>query len=168
MFLLSLDELARIHETLIRPVRRLLNTSGLFYYAWIIPGLILVAAFLLVYVRFLANQPQRLRWGLIISGAVFVAGAIGFEALSATFADNRGISDTAAVLPSRTFWFLLIGAHRGVSGDGRNRDLQLHAARLDERIGSGVTGARSSRFRCSDVAPRAGCSRRRRCCRFAR
>jgi len=35
---LSIDEAVSIHEEAINPVRNALNTSGMFYYAWVIPG----------------------------------------------------------------------------------------------------------------------------------
>jgi hypothetical protein len=87
---LSVDEAAILHEMAIKPLRSLLNTSGLFYYAWIIPGFIAVLVFVLAYVRFLTHLPKKTRLLFIAAGALYVAGAIGFEAVSGLFVDSDG------------------------------------------------------------------------------
>jgi hypothetical protein len=77
--LMSLDEVAAVHDRLLEPVRHALHTTGIFFYAWVIPALALGAVFLLVQTRFLAALDRRTRRGLILAGAVFVAGAAGME-----------------------------------------------------------------------------------------
>ena len=76
---LSIDETASIHEKLIDPVRETLNTSGLLYFAWVIPYGIALIIFVLVYANFLIKLPNNIMILFIISGVTFISGAIGFE-----------------------------------------------------------------------------------------
>ncbi|MEY8198009.1 MAG: hypothetical protein RPS47_02080, partial [Colwellia sp.] len=50
---LSIDEISSIHENLIEPVRASLNTSGLLYYAWVIPYGCALLVFLALYLKFI-------------------------------------------------------------------------------------------------------------------
>jgi hypothetical protein len=84
---LSIDEAAAVHELLIRPIRSALNTSGLLFFAWVIPYGILLFLFVILYLRFLAGLPARMRWLFITAGLVFVSGAIGFEIFGAPLAE---------------------------------------------------------------------------------
>jgi uncharacterized protein DUF6064 len=79
---LSLDESAQLHELSIPPLRDLFNPTGLLYYPWIVPAGICAALFALGYWRFLSRLPARTRWLFLLAGGVFVAGALGIEALS--------------------------------------------------------------------------------------
>nr|WP_290228386.1 hypothetical protein [Trichocoleus desertorum] len=76
---LSIDELASIHELFINPVRNTLGTTGIFHYAWVIPygGLVLLLG--LRYVKFLAQLPARTRRSFVVSGAIYIGGALGME-----------------------------------------------------------------------------------------
>ncbi len=88
--ILSVDEIAEIHECLIDPVSESRNTSGLFYYAWIIPYGIALTVFIALYLRFLVQLPKRTMFLFIISGAVFASGAIGFEMLGGRQVELHG------------------------------------------------------------------------------
>ena len=71
-----------IHERLRVPVRNSLGVSGLLYNAWVIPYGIALVVFVIAYLRFLMSLPKKIMILFIVSGATFVAGAIGFESLS--------------------------------------------------------------------------------------
>ncbi len=89
-FLLSVDEVATIHECAIEPMRKLIDASGVLHYAWVIPGgifVLMVGGFML---RFLISLPARTRNLFMIAGAVFVGGAIGVEMISAFHAFSHG------------------------------------------------------------------------------
>lgn len=89
-FLLSVDEVATIHECAIEPMRQLVDAQGVLHYAWVIPGgifVLMIAAFML---RFLISLPTRTRNLFVIAGAVFVGGAIGVEMISAFHAFSHG------------------------------------------------------------------------------
>ncbi len=66
---LSMDEIAGLHETV----------NSLIDFSWTIPGGILAALFDLAYLRFLLHLPSRTRWLFILSGIIFVTGAVVVE-----------------------------------------------------------------------------------------
>jgi len=66
---LSLDEIAGFHEAL----------NDMLDYSWAIPGGIAAAMFGLAYLRFLWHLPARTRWLFVVSGCVFLGGAVGVE-----------------------------------------------------------------------------------------
>lgn len=88
--LLSLDETAQLHELAIVPLRDRFHPTGFLYYAWIVPAGICAAAFALAYVSFLARLPRRTARLICLSGALYVGGAIGMEALSGELASLHG------------------------------------------------------------------------------
>ncbi len=97
--LLSLDELCSMHEQLILPLRHLLHTSGLFYYAWIIPGMIFVAALAAVYARFLRHLEPRVRNRFLLSAIIYVGGAVGVEMIGGWWSEQHsGRNITFALL----------------------------------------------------------------------
>jgi hypothetical protein len=89
LLLLSLDEVASIHEAVGEQSERLLNYAtgitpgGAISFFWVVPGAIFVFIVLLVYLRFLANLPQTTRRLFLFAGALFVLGALGIEMLTA-------------------------------------------------------------------------------------
>lgn len=95
---LSADEMLQVHEKLIVPVRTALHTSGLLYFAWVIPFGILLTVFLLLYIKFLLNLPGKTRNLFIASGAVFILGAIGVEMLGGRYCDLHGSNNFAYVM----------------------------------------------------------------------
>lgn len=76
---MSTDEISSIHEILNNPVRNSLHLSGVFYWAWIIPGLIFVFSLLLLFRKFLTFIGHRFRKLFILSGAIYLSGAVGLE-----------------------------------------------------------------------------------------
>lgn len=89
-FLLSVDEVATIHECAIEPMRKLIDARGVLHYAWVIPGGLFVLAVGGLMLRFLISLPARTRNLFVIAGAVFVGGAIGVEMISAYHAFSHG------------------------------------------------------------------------------
>lgn len=87
---LSADEFATIHERLISPFREGLHTSGIFYFAWIIPYGVLGILLLLTYFRFLFSLTARTRNLMIIAGVIYVAGAMGFEMIDGYWYERHG------------------------------------------------------------------------------
>lgn len=79
---LAFDELFGLHEHLIVPLRDLLDTSGLLYFSWTI---VYVIAVLVVAVAFFpvwfALEPIPRFW-FAAAAVVYLAGAVGFEAVS--------------------------------------------------------------------------------------
>lgn len=87
---LSIDEMLMLHEKMIEPLRSKLGTSGIFYYAWILPYGAALLALLAVYGRFLLRLPRRTSRLFIFSGILFVTGAIGFEMLGGLHFEAHG------------------------------------------------------------------------------
>ena len=98
--LLALDEAASLHEMLIGPVQGAVGgTSGIFYFAWIIPALALVAVLGVCYLPFLRAAPRRTRNLMLFAGALYVGGAVGFEMLEGLMlAEGAGPSLTLSTL----------------------------------------------------------------------
>jgi hypothetical protein len=91
---LAFDEGSQIHEKLMLTTLRLMNAGGLgggqmgwLYYAWIIPYGIAALALLAILLPWLLRLHASLRWGLLLSGAIFVFGAVFLESWSGKVAE---------------------------------------------------------------------------------
>ena len=80
---LAVDEAISLHELLIPPAREFFNASGAFAFAWVIPYGIALIIFLAFISAPLMRLPAVTRNGLVLAGALFVTGAIGFEMVEA-------------------------------------------------------------------------------------
>lgn len=98
---LAFDEGASIHELLMDPVGSLMgeNMPRVFYFAWIVPALLVVTLAGLFFVKFLTKLPGKTRRGFLIGALLYLAGTIGFEMISGKFASLYGI---------RTFGFSIL------------------------------------------------------------
>ena len=76
---LSVDDFVEIHEILIRPMRALLDTGRLFYYAWVVPGMILILILGVYFLRFFMALPARYKKLFGLSALVLIFGAVGME-----------------------------------------------------------------------------------------
>ena len=88
--LLSLDEIAQLHELSIRPLREHFHASGFLYYPWIVPAGICASTLVIGYSGFLTALQGRTRWLFLTAGAIYVLGALGVEALSGRQASLHG------------------------------------------------------------------------------
>lgn len=87
---LAADELVSLHERLIEPLRAALHTSGLLYFAWLIPYGLAVVLLGLLYLRFLLRLPGATRRRLIAAGVVYLAGAVGLEMIGGAYLETLG------------------------------------------------------------------------------
>lgn len=78
---LSIDEMASIHESAGRAIKRQFATSGALFYAWVIPYGIALVVFAAAYGKFIFNLPTASRNLFLASGIIYVSGAMGFEML---------------------------------------------------------------------------------------
>ena len=152
--LLPFDELFELHERIGRAVHAALNTSGVFGYAWVIPyGLLtIVGAWMLL--RLLAQAPPDTRRRLIVAGAVYVGGAIGFEMLGALILDRSGAEKTLPYALCATVEELLEMCGIALLA----RALLLHLARLEVgvRIAAQASGTFSSSASQAAASPSLG------------
>lgn len=76
---LSIDEANSVHEKLITPLRNLMGTSPWYYFAWIVPAAVLLAALGLLLLKFLNSLPRHILRLFLLSAAIYVMGVIGME-----------------------------------------------------------------------------------------
>jgi len=87
---ISVDEIASLHERLILPIRHALDTDGIFYFAWVIPGIVLVILFVIAYARFFWALSARWKRLFAAAGAIYVAGGLGMEFVGGAYASQYG------------------------------------------------------------------------------
>lgn len=97
---LSVDETASIHEHLNGPMRSLLNTEGYLYFAWVVPGALFVGGLGLLYWRFWRALPPTTRLRILLAGALYVTGALGFEVPGSYFYQSSGLDSPFFILLS--------------------------------------------------------------------
>jgi hypothetical protein len=130
---LAVDEATYSHEILIVALRNKFDLGGIFYFAWVIPGMVGVAVFGLLYVPFLRRLPARTAWGLVIAGAIYVGGALGVELIGGSVAETYGfdsaryvlimtIEETLEMIGIATLIFVLMVHLRDVSGSSLELD----------------------------------------------
>jgi len=76
---LSVDEFSSIHETIGNALEGVFNINGPLWFPWKIPFGLGLIVFVLSYLKFLTRLPKRTRNLFIISGTIFVLGAMGIE-----------------------------------------------------------------------------------------
>ncbi|WP_434041337.1 MULTISPECIES: hypothetical protein [Sorangium] len=72
---ISLDEVVEIHEA----ASSWLDLGGALYFSWVIPAAVVVAVFAVAYLRFLGHLPRDTRNRFLLSGAIYVTGALALE-----------------------------------------------------------------------------------------
>lgn len=90
---LAIDETCSIHERFSDISKETFNTSGIFFFAWVIPYTIALIVMVAAYSHFLTCLPRSTMIGFVLSGATFVSGAVGFEMLGGLQADVNGKSN---------------------------------------------------------------------------
>lgn len=87
---LAFDEAAMLHEMLIKTLRRLFDLSGLLYNAWVIPYSVAMIIGGILYLPFLFRLPKPILVLFVISGIIFVSGAVGTEMLEGRYEAVHG------------------------------------------------------------------------------
>jgi hypothetical protein len=92
---MAFDEMVALHERLTRPVRELIGGDefGIFYFAWVVPALLLVPVLGLIFLRFLLRLPPRTRRFMALAGSIFVGGALGIELIGGLYAETHGMKN---------------------------------------------------------------------------
>jgi hypothetical protein len=86
---LTVDEFVSIHESLVEPVRGLLNIEGgVFYLAWVIPGALFLLLIALLFLKWLMGLPGPVKRRIVLAGAIFVIGAIALEMVQGYLTTN--------------------------------------------------------------------------------
>jgi hypothetical protein len=100
--LMAYDESFQLHELFVDPMRDALGNKnlGIFHYAWVIPGVALVAFLGLYFSKFLLNLPAKTRICFIASGLLYIGGAIGMEMVGGTYKESYGTRNAVYYLIS--------------------------------------------------------------------
>ena len=88
---LGLDEILRIHEKLNSFVTNTIETSGVFFYAWVIPYGIALIVIALSYYKSLFELPKKTAINFIAAGFIFVSGALGMEMFTGWYIDFKNL-----------------------------------------------------------------------------
>lgn len=88
----SVDEGASLHELLayLEVPQWLGWSSGYLAFLWVIPGAMISLLIMAVFSRFWWHLPARTKWLILVSGLVFLGGAIGVEMVGANHFSNYG------------------------------------------------------------------------------
>jgi len=86
---MGIDELSQIHELFTGPIRSLIGNGnlGIFYYAWIIPVILIILILFIYFFKFLLSLPIIFRKKFILAGAIYLAGAIVMEMIGGKFVE---------------------------------------------------------------------------------
>ena len=96
--LLSLDEAIGLHETLMAPMSKLVEAEGIFHFAWVIPGAIVVGVLGLAWLPFLWHLNKTTRNRFIVAACLFVGGALGMEMVGGLVIEQFGEYSIAYML----------------------------------------------------------------------
>jgi cellulose synthase/poly-beta-1,6-N-acetylglucosamine synthase-like glycosyltransferase len=90
--LMAYDEAFQVHERLNIPVGAILGDGslGVFYFAWVIPGIALVSVLGLYFLRFWWHLPARTKFSFLMAAACYIGGAIGVELIGSSHAELHG------------------------------------------------------------------------------
>jgi membrane-associated phospholipid phosphatase len=88
---LSADEQAMFHDAPSSvPLREVLGTGGLLYFAWIIPALLTVLVVGAIYLRFVRALPAQARNLMLLAVALYITGAVGLEMAAGWYTQGHG------------------------------------------------------------------------------
>ena len=93
--LMSYDEAFQVHERLIAPLRTFLDSDslGIFYFAWVIPGIALILSLGLFFRRFLIELPAKTSRRFVVAAFIYIAGLVGVELAGGQYAELQGTSN---------------------------------------------------------------------------
>jgi hypothetical protein len=95
---LSADETVQLHEKFSAPVNRFISFGNVPDYAWVVAGAVLVIVVGLYFLPFVLRLPRRTRNLVLLSGAIYVSGALGMEVVGAYFNAVHGSAYHGSVL----------------------------------------------------------------------
>ncbi|MDM8523604.1 hypothetical protein QUF80_09560 [Desulfococcaceae bacterium HSG8] len=87
---LSIDEGFQIHENIGDIAENHINATGFLYFPWIVPYGFAVIVFGLVYLKFILGLPKKTAVLFILSGTVYLTGAMVFDMLGGREAELHG------------------------------------------------------------------------------
>lgn len=103
---LSFDELLRIHEKVGAFTASHVKGDGAFHYEWLIPYSIILLFLCFTYAKSIFALPKQVRNNMIISGILFVGGAVGFEMIGGLYIEKNGLLTVEAIENSTAIFVL--------------------------------------------------------------
>lgn len=92
--LMCINEFTNLHNRILTGVGDSLGGGdGVFLYAWIIPGLMIVAGFALFFLLFFIRLPSTPRNGIVGGLVLFVVGAVGIEMITGWLLTNYDVAE---------------------------------------------------------------------------
>jgi len=88
---LAVDEAVLVHEMVDGLMIQTFELHGIFFFGWVIPGMLFVACLGIYYGKFVWQLPRATRSWFLLSAALFVTGAIGMEMVAGVIIENRGV-----------------------------------------------------------------------------
>ena len=88
--LMSLDEIASVHERFMEPLKSAFELGGLLTNAWVLLAFVFLPVLLLIYFRFLLMLPRRSLGLFLLSAAVYLGGVVGVEMFSGAMKSTYG------------------------------------------------------------------------------
>jgi hypothetical protein len=93
---LSIDEAASIHEMSMDLLKGRFS-GGWFFYPWVVLGAAFALGVFAVYVPFLLRLPSRTRFLFLLSGGIYLSGALVLEMIGADYASTHSINNLGFV-----------------------------------------------------------------------
>lgn len=87
---MSLDEMVMLHELFVVTLRDSFDLHGVFFFSWVIPGLITVLVVGVSYLGFLGRLDKKTRNLFIVAATLFVGGALGMEMVAGVIVESSG------------------------------------------------------------------------------
>ena len=96
-FGLAVDESVMFHEMVDTALGLVFEPKGVFYFPWVIAGVLFAGVFAVIFVPFVARKSKRTVCLFALAGTVFLTGAVGMEMIASLIFENAG-SDEAGVM----------------------------------------------------------------------
>lgn len=97
LFFICIEEVMQIHELISEAMKGMHHFTGILSVPWIIPYGLLAVAALVIGTPFLRRIPAGLRHQLVFAAAIYLAGAIGFEAIASYRRNTLGVDPYSLV-----------------------------------------------------------------------
>ncbi len=134
---LAINEGAGIHEISVGKTRSLLHTDGFFYYAWVIPAMILFSLFALAYLKFVLSLPKKTRSLFVLCAAIFITGAIGVEMICGqivTLQGNDNLTYALVAMAEETLEMVAIAIFVYALSDYIKKNIKPVMLRFQDRV----------------------------------
>ena len=88
--ILSLDEVAALHEMTVESLRILFKAKGFFYFAWVILAIQIIIILALVFLRLILCLQSKIRFLFMLSATLYIGGGVGMEMVCGRYTELHG------------------------------------------------------------------------------